>query len=180
MASSYTENYGLCQWEPGDSFVRTEFNQDNARIDAALAGLAGSRLGKSQVLYTQTLEAVTSSITLDFSQLDWDEWECLGAFLDHPSGDDGHMCCTLNGGAGAISGHCSAHNSMFVYAPVGPVTVFLFPRHDKTNPIHGASFEGGTAVGDSTFQNLTALNFVISGNPYHLQSGARVILWGVK
>ena len=37
MASSYTENYGLCQWEPGDNFVRTEFNQDNARIDAALA-----------------------------------------------------------------------------------------------------------------------------------------------
>ena len=37
MASNYTENYGLCQWEPGDNFVRTEFNQDNARIDAALA-----------------------------------------------------------------------------------------------------------------------------------------------
>ena len=36
MASNYTENYGLCQWEPGDNFVRTEFNQDNARIDAAL------------------------------------------------------------------------------------------------------------------------------------------------
>ena len=37
MASNYTTNYGLCQWEPGDSFVRTEFNADNARIDAALA-----------------------------------------------------------------------------------------------------------------------------------------------
>ena len=37
MASNYTENYGLCQWEAGDNFVRTEFNQDNARIDAALA-----------------------------------------------------------------------------------------------------------------------------------------------
>ena len=36
MASNYTENYGLCQWEATDSFVRTEFNQDNARIDAAL------------------------------------------------------------------------------------------------------------------------------------------------
>ena len=36
MASNYTTNYGLCQWEPGDNFVRTEFNQDNARIDAAL------------------------------------------------------------------------------------------------------------------------------------------------
>ena len=40
MASSYTENYGLCQWEATDSFVRTEFNQDNARIDAALKDLS--------------------------------------------------------------------------------------------------------------------------------------------
>ena len=36
MASNYTTNYGLCQWEATDNFVRTEFNQDNARIDAAL------------------------------------------------------------------------------------------------------------------------------------------------
>ena len=43
MASSYTENYGLCQWEPGDNFVRTEFNQDNARIDAALKALEDTK-----------------------------------------------------------------------------------------------------------------------------------------
>ena len=43
MASNYTENYGLCQWEAMDSFVRTEFNQDNAKIDAALtAAVAGT------------------------------------------------------------------------------------------------------------------------------------------
>lgn len=40
MASNYTTNYGLCQWEPGDSFVQTEFNQDNAKIDAAIQRLA--------------------------------------------------------------------------------------------------------------------------------------------
>ena len=43
MASSYTENYGLCQWEATDSFVRTEFNQDNARIDAALKDLEDTK-----------------------------------------------------------------------------------------------------------------------------------------
>ena len=43
MASNYTENYGLCQWEAGDSFVRTEFNQDNARIDAALKDLEDTK-----------------------------------------------------------------------------------------------------------------------------------------
>lgn len=36
MASNYTENYGLCQWEATDQVLREEFNQDNAKMDAAL------------------------------------------------------------------------------------------------------------------------------------------------
>ena len=47
MASNYTENYGLCQWEATDSFVRTEFNQDNARIDAALKDLEDTKAEQS-------------------------------------------------------------------------------------------------------------------------------------
>ena len=31
-----TEHYGLHQWEPGDSFLRTDFNEDFWKIDAAL------------------------------------------------------------------------------------------------------------------------------------------------
>ena len=41
MASNYTTNYQLNQWEAGDQVLRTEFNRDNQKIDAALAGLAG-------------------------------------------------------------------------------------------------------------------------------------------
>ena len=44
MASNYTTNYQLNQWEAGDQVLRTEFNQDNQKIDAALAGL-DSRAG---------------------------------------------------------------------------------------------------------------------------------------
>ena len=39
MASGYTANYGLCQWQGSDAFLREEFNGDNAKIDAALGGL---------------------------------------------------------------------------------------------------------------------------------------------
>ena len=41
MASNYTEHYDLCQWEATDQVQRTEFNADNAKIDAALDALAG-------------------------------------------------------------------------------------------------------------------------------------------
>lgn len=36
MASNYTTNYQLNQWEPTDQVQRTDFNTDNAKIDAAL------------------------------------------------------------------------------------------------------------------------------------------------
>lgn len=37
MASNYTTNYNLCQWQPTDQVQRTDFNADNAKLDAALA-----------------------------------------------------------------------------------------------------------------------------------------------
>ena len=42
MASNYTTNYNLCQWQPTDQVQRTDFNADNAKIDAALAELSPS------------------------------------------------------------------------------------------------------------------------------------------
>lgn len=40
MASNYTKNYGLCQWEATDQVLREEFNQDNAKMDETLKTLA--------------------------------------------------------------------------------------------------------------------------------------------
>jgi len=40
MSTNHTLNYGLCQWEADDQVLRTDFNSDNAKIDAALAGKA--------------------------------------------------------------------------------------------------------------------------------------------
>ena len=42
MSTNHTTNYNLNQWEATDKVLRTEFNEDNAKIDAALAGLAGT------------------------------------------------------------------------------------------------------------------------------------------
>ena len=39
MASGQTSNYGLNQWAAEDPVLRTDFNQDNAKLDAALEGL---------------------------------------------------------------------------------------------------------------------------------------------
>ena len=44
MASNYTTNYELPLWEPQDSFLRTEFNDANQKIDTALAAASAERI----------------------------------------------------------------------------------------------------------------------------------------
>ncbi len=44
MSSQKTEHLGLHAWEPSDSFLRSEFNDNFSAIDAALAG-------KSEVVF---------------------------------------------------------------------------------------------------------------------------------
>lgn len=57
MASNYTENYGLCQWEATDAVLRTEFNEDNRKIDEALGCLTGCNCQVSIKPYIGTGES---------------------------------------------------------------------------------------------------------------------------
>lgn len=47
MASNHTQHYGLCQWEATDAVLRTDFNEDNAKIDAELARLQREKTNES-------------------------------------------------------------------------------------------------------------------------------------
>ena len=55
MASNYTEHYDLCQWEATDQVQRTDFNADNAKVDAALAGLEAEVSSKADQTALETL-----------------------------------------------------------------------------------------------------------------------------
>ena len=66
MATNYTSNYGLCQWVAADKVLRTEFNEDNAKIDAAIAavnsqvsGLSASSVSQSEL---NSLKSTVSSL----------------------------------------------------------------------------------------------------------------------
>ena len=62
MASNYTKNYQLNQWEPEDKVVRTDFNADNAKIDAAIAALAGQLSGKADKNAVSTLSSRVETV----------------------------------------------------------------------------------------------------------------------
>ncbi len=82
MASNYTTNYGLCQWEAGDQFVRSEFNQDNAKIDAALGQgrEALALLGRNT--YNLLLREARAGRSVG-----WQRGLVMEAFLEQPSYD---------------------------------------------------------------------------------------------
>jgi len=70
MPSSYTPNYNLNQWEPDDRGLHTDFNADNAAIDAVPAG----KLDKTEVVsFKPDKDYTTSSFGRDLYVIDWDQ-----------------------------------------------------------------------------------------------------------
>ena len=57
MATNQTANYDLNQWLSTDQVLRTDFNADNAKVDAALAGLAETAAGKAEQTSLDALAA---------------------------------------------------------------------------------------------------------------------------
>lgn len=57
MASNYTEHLGLCQWEATDQVLRTDFNEDNAKIDEVLG-----ELSKTVAQHSTAVDQCTAAI----------------------------------------------------------------------------------------------------------------------
>ena len=91
MATNHTPNYQLNQWEATDQVRRTDFNEDNAKIDAALEAnaqaIAAETEARTQAVtalanrsrFTKLKESSVSANTrlfeLDLSDIDWAAWD---------------------------------------------------------------------------------------------------------
>ena len=67
MSTNHTTNYNLNQWEAADKVLRTDFNADNAKIDAALKGLSDQVAGKAA---QSAVDALTQSVSGKANQSD--------------------------------------------------------------------------------------------------------------
>lgn len=76
--AQYTENLGLHQWEPEDNFLRSDFNEDFAKIDAAVRQVGDAKADKGtteaavtalQTAVSQKVEIVTGTYTGNGSTL---------------------------------------------------------------------------------------------------------------
>lgn len=55
MSTNHTEHYELSQWLSTDQVLRTDFNEDNVKVDAALADLADEVSSKADQAALETL-----------------------------------------------------------------------------------------------------------------------------
>ena len=80
MASGQTTNYGLNQWAAEDPVLRTDFNQDNAKLDAAL-----ERTNRCVKLVDRTLEqSDLARWDVDVSGIDFTQYYKIDLLLERP------------------------------------------------------------------------------------------------
>ena len=93
MATNQTENYDLNQWLSTDQVLRTDFNADNAKLDAALAGKAEA----------ETVSALQMAVAAKAEQTALDALEAQVAGMGIPAaegtytGNGGNQCTVTVG-----------------------------------------------------------------------------------
>ena len=70
-----TAQFGLNQWERTDRVLMEDFNNDNQKIDAALAGLE-SRSGL-KLIKSWTLETSMRGVDITLTDTDWTAWKTI-------------------------------------------------------------------------------------------------------
>ena len=63
MSSQKTEHYELNQWLATDQVLRTDFNTDNAKVEAALDALAGQVAEKADTSLFTTLSGTVNTLS---------------------------------------------------------------------------------------------------------------------
>ena len=174
-----TTNYQLSQWEPTDRILMSDFNADNAKIDAALAG----KVGRGQLIRSITTEASASVVSFDLSDLNWNDWEQVALFFGYravwSAEASSYLYCDVN--EGAITTYCSAGTGLARSQP-NPFQLIFLPRHDAAGQVRTVCFgsPGGAGVAECTYSELEQVRIFYMGESRNFPIGMELSLWGVK
>ena len=149
-----TEQYGLNQWELTDRIRMADFNTDNAKIAAALAG----KTGRLEKITFNSLGSPSLGLGTKPFVSNWNEWEMTLFFL--------HANYTPAGAASQLKVQFECSNGSTqpqVVALLEPDSLLMifFPRHDENSLVEGAIIGGGTKVFQMpfSFKHLSRMSF---------------------
>ena len=170
MASNHTTNYQLNQWEKSDRILMADFNADNQKIDAAIAG----RLGPIQTIKSMTIDAQSSSLLLDLSDIAWDKWSIIAIACDLGISDttiNRSMIVSFTSSTGSDSLRTSFIPNKHILT--------LFPCRDGSRPFAAAFFPvNGLEFGTASYQQITGYRIDFAER-ITVRAGSKISVYGI-
>ena len=188
-----TANYQLSQWEATDRILMSDFNSDNAKIDAALkdhdtalAGKAGaadvaalessvaalqSKAGLQHIA-TLTIPGGGTEATVGLADVDWGSWKAVHLVAYLPGERGQSVGVYLNGEEDSYLGGTSGS---------GTILVSLWPMYHPELPVTGFSNSEPFPAAASAYSDITHLLVQIGvGADRPLPSGGKIEVYGEK
>ena len=125
-----TTNYQLCQWDGEDRILRTDFNADNAKIDAAIADNAAAIAAEAEAraagdfrvkLLDKTTASQQPNVSVNLSSIDFSPYLWVELYISCPSATEDFVI-RFNGIISYQSGSASSglgYNYTTAYAGLG-------------------------------------------------------------
>ncbi len=184
-----TEHYQLNQWDGADRVLRTDFNEDNAKIDGALHALAGRGMATRLKTFTTTGTVTGTAVyTMDLQGIDWAAWQYV--FMDFALLGSGYMLLYPNGNPkGAYSSGyvtSSSYDSLVGMLGCGPDGAKIMRAELQVFHCAGQGlravcpYERITGKSDVTYADLKTLHLTPDHESYTMTAGSTITLWGVK
>ena len=142
MATNQTTNYQLNQWEPTDAVQRVEFNQDNAKVDAALKSLS------DQVVQKANQSAVNTLITAVNQKVDQSTLDSLAQTVNQKA-DQTALEAAISTIPRIVTGTYTGDGAMSRTISLGftPKAVFVITAHGQVYDFYsGRLYYGGLAL----------------------------------
>ena len=144
-----TNNYNLCQFEETDRVRRTDFNEDNAKIDGALAGIRSAlteevnargaldaalrpKAGVQTIASFTLSREQSSAYVISTAGIDWNDWLAIfiSVELMVPNGTYGDTRLYIND---FQAGDLPLNNINGKPEKQTPATFMITPFYDKRN-----------------------------------------------
>ena len=197
MASGQTTNYGLNQWAAEDKVIRTEFNEDNARIDAAIQSLANAdKLIKLTELVVEE-DCYQTDILLD--EVDLSRFSMVRILVSAVTGAGGLWMRMNNISSSSYyttSSTSTSNPEQYTYADVstagnrgvsakidliphnfGQYTAAIIHSEGLYSRLVNATF--GAVCTSVPFTELAQVNFLGTYDTYTIKAGSRFDVYGL-
>nr|WP_325195906.1 hypothetical protein [uncultured Oscillibacter sp.] len=179
-----TSNYQLNQWDAEDRILRENFNNDNAKLDAALKQQADALTEEAaarenltaevaektslHLIKSVRLSAPSTRLEVDLSDVDWSQWKAVHIYISTTGTGNFRMAL------GELSNTEVSLDGNFY----GRLT--LLPLYDPELSASGILFSSSAVFVDTSkkFREMTSFSVYTYNGEYSLDAGSALTVKG--